>query len=108
MQNPIIRTLTLAFVTILGLMSAVFWFMALTQDGPRAVLATLDVTVVTLAVMAHLPAMAGAILLWRAGVGQGNLLMRGALGVAMIYFSAACVIAFFGNFLAASILGMLS
>lgn len=108
MQNPAIRTATLLCVAALGTLAALFWITALTQNGPSALIAAYDPTLVTLLVMAHLPAMAGAILLWRADVGKNRPVARAALGLAMVYFSAACAVAFLGNALAASLLGMLN
>jgi hypothetical protein len=96
-----------ALVAVMAALTLAFWLAALVGGGPRAVIAALPVTAVVLYTMAHLPTMAAAILLWRAGAARSRPALRWALFIAMVYFSAACIIAFFGNFLAASILGMI-
>lgn len=95
------------FTAAIALLSLAFWGAALLMGGVREVIAGIDMTAMVLFSMAHLPAMASAILLWRAGAAKGRPALRWGLFVAMIYFSAACIIAVLGNALAASILGMI-
>ncbi len=107
MQLTPIQMAMAAAVSIMSALAAAFWGVALLAGGPRAVIAALPITAMALFTMAHLPTMAAAILLWRAGVAQSWPLLRWGLFVAMIYFSAACILSVFGNFLAASVLGLI-
>lgn len=106
-MRPGIRSALIAFTALMGAAAALFWLAALLGGGPRAVIARLDQTTMVLFTIAHLPAMAASILLWRDGVFLGRTRLRWALFLVMIYFSAASIIAYFGNFLAASILSRL-
>ncbi|WP_224816172.1 hypothetical protein [Hasllibacter sp. MH4015] len=107
-MRPALRQALIAFTGVMGIAAALFWLAAIVSGGPRATLAGLDQTLVVLFTMAHLPAMAAAILLWRDGTFRGRTGLRWALFLAMIYFSAACIVAFLGNALAASVLSLLS
>ncbi len=97
-----------AFLSVMGVAAALFWLGALTGGGARAVIASLPPTLVALFTIAHLPAMAAAILLWRAGAARHRRYLRWALFLSMVYFSAAVIIAFFGNFMAATILNQIA
>ena len=96
-----------AGVTAMAALALAFWLAAFLGDGPRAVIAALPATAVVLFTLGHLPAMAGAILLWRAGIGRGRPPLRWGLGIAMVYFSAACIIAVCLNFFAAAVLDLI-
>ena len=107
MIGPRIRPLLVGFTAAMSLAALAFWIAALVAGGPRAVIAGIDMTLMVLFAIAHLPAMAAATELWRDGAFQGRAVLRAGLLASAVYFSAACVIAVLGNALAASILGML-
>lgn len=106
MGGPV-RASLVGFTGVMALAALVFWIAAAVAGGPRAVIAGIDVTLMVMFTMGHLPAMAASILLWRDGTFRGHAGLRAGLLLAVAYFSAACVIAVFGNALAASILGMI-
>ncbi|MEJ6392753.1 hypothetical protein V8J82_05760 [Gymnodinialimonas sp. 2305UL16-5] len=107
MTNRWIWAAMAAFVAAMSVAAALFWGAAALTGGARSVIAGLDITFMVLFSMAHLPAMAASILLWRAGAVRTRPYLRWCLFLAMMYFSTACAVAFFGNFLAASILNLM-
>lgn len=92
------------FLGGMSLLALAFWGLALgNAGGTRAIFEMVGPSATALFVVAHMPAMAAAILLWRRIRSQLAPLPRALLGASMVYFSAACIIAFGGNYLLASL-----
>ena len=99
--------IAIAIVAPMTVIAVAFWVAVFAMGGVDPVVEVIGLTAMVLFTMAHLPTMAATILAWRWNIWRGHPALRWTLFLSMIYFSAACIIAFLGNFFAASILGML-
>jgi len=93
------------FFVVMCILAIAFWIAALLGGGARPLMADLGPGPVSIFVVAHMPATAAGILLWRRYLPHLPFWPRLFLQAGTIYFSVACVMAFAGNYLLASIYG---